>query len=93
MATQSADVERACKVHKLVHTRARNRMKHKLVTDLVFCYVNLRLMKKVRSNFNEKTVDAKDDLEDFLCSGLDQFEEEYGDKDKKQTAGQEEQHD
>ena len=31
MGTQSADVERCCKVHKLIHTKMRNRMKNENV--------------------------------------------------------------
>ena len=76
MATQSADVERACKVHKVVHTKSRNRLTHELVTDLVYCYVNLRLLKKVRPHFEGKPLDGEDNLEDYLGSALDRFEEE-----------------
>ena len=70
MATQSADVERTCKVHKLVHTKARNRLSNATVTQLVYCYVNLRLVKKMETEEKGKSFDADDDLEDFLYSSL-----------------------
>ena len=68
MATQSADVERCCKVHKIVHSKARNRLHNKTVTKLVFCCVNLRLIKAVKTGAD--TVDPHNDLEDFLASAL-----------------------
>ena len=69
LATQSADVERCCKVHKIVHTKARNRLRNSTVQMLVFCYVNLRLMKQVEGD--DVTLDSKNDLEDFLGSAID----------------------
>ena len=73
MATQSADVERCCKVHKIVHTKTRNRLKNKTVQMLVYCYVNLRLMNTVKSGINDP--DCKNDLEDFLASAIESVEE------------------
>ena len=67
MATQSAGVERCCKVHKIVHTKARNRLKNKNVQMLVYCYVNLRLIKKIEEG---NSLDPNNDLEDFLDSAL-----------------------
>ena len=46
MGTQSADVDRVCKAHKLLHTKARNRLANRNVNSLMYCYVNLRLLKK-----------------------------------------------
>lgn len=50
MSTQSADVERVCKAHKVVHTKVRNRLKNKTVYSLLYCYVNLRLLKKINED-------------------------------------------
>jgi hypothetical protein len=48
MSTQSADVERVCKAHKVVHTKVRNRLGNRTVHLLLYCYVNLRLVKKLQ---------------------------------------------
>jgi hypothetical protein len=50
ISTQSADVERVCKAHKVVHTKVRNRLNNKTVHELLYCYVNLRLMKKIQED-------------------------------------------
>ena len=68
MATQSADVERCCKVHKLVHTKMRNRLKNDNVRKLVYCYVNLRLIKSMQG------VQLDDDFVDFLAGAFDVVE-------------------
>jgi len=60
LAIQSADVERVCKAHKVVHTKARNRLRNKLVHTLLFTYVNLRLINKVKT-----------ELGDFLMQALE----------------------
>ena len=70
MATQSADVERVCKVHKLVHTKSRNRLKNKNVRLLLYCYVNLRLLKSLDLEHEDKKLDTEDDLEDFLYQAI-----------------------
>ena len=44
IAVQSADVERSCKAHGLIHTQVKNRLKNKL-----YLYVNLRLLKKMEA--------------------------------------------
>ena len=66
-------------------------------TLLIFCYVNLRLIKKVKNGIEGSAVDSKDDLEDFLGSALDPFDEEEQDNDNEQESGnhneQEEQED
>ena len=36
----------------------------------VYCYVNLRLVKKMETEEKGKSFDADDDLEDFLYSSL-----------------------
>jgi hAT family C-terminal dimerisation region len=46
MAVQSADVERVCKAHKVVHTKVRNRLGNRKVNELLYCYVNLRMIMK-----------------------------------------------
>jgi len=60
MSTQSADVERLCKAHKLIHTTMRNRLKNATVLQLIYCYINLRLLNNQdNSNTNMyTTVDA-----------------------------------
>ena len=84
MGTQSgADVERACKAHKLVHTKVRNRLLDEHVKMLLYCYINQRLFKK-----NKKTKDGKysfgsinGDGEDFLDQTiLQHLQDELGDE-------------
>ena len=60
MAVQSADVERVCKTHKLIHTKNRNRLKNISVHMLLYCYVNLRLLNK-----------CTDELGDFLTQCIE----------------------
>lgn len=43
---QSANVERAYKYHKLIHSKVRNSIQVKTVHMLLFCYMNLRQRKK-----------------------------------------------
>ena len=71
MMTQTADVERNCKVQKVVKTKDRNRLKNKNVKMLCYCYANLRLLKRLQNE-----IDPSDDLEDFLESALMLDEEE-----------------
>ena len=49
LAIQSADVERVCKAHKVIHTKVRNRHRSKLVHTYLFTYVNLRLIRKIKT--------------------------------------------
>jgi hypothetical protein len=69
MGTQSADVERCCKANKVIHTKVRNRLGEENVKMLVYCYINLRLLKQ-----NEKTgggsFDPTDDLEDLFVEAI-----------------------
>jgi len=65
MMTQTADVERNCKVQKVVKTKNRNRLKNKNVKMLCYCYANLRLLKRL-----QQELDSTDELEDFLESAL-----------------------
>ena len=44
LSVQSADVERICKAHKVIQTKARNKLKNLSVQMLLFTYVNLRLL-------------------------------------------------
>jgi hypothetical protein len=60
LAIQSADVERVCKAHKVIHNKARNRLLNKFVHMLLFTYVNLRLINKVKT-----------ELGDFLMQALE----------------------
>jgi hypothetical protein len=78
MTTQSADVERVCKVHKIVHTKVRNRLKNANVVKLLYCYVNLRLLKSLEVDHAVRT--DNDVLEDFLSQALlDDVDEEEAD--------------
>ncbi len=70
LSTQSADVERVCKVHKLVHTKSRNRLKNSNVYKLLYCYVNLRLLKSLDLDHADQTLDREDVLEDFLDQAI-----------------------
>jgi len=92
MSTQSADVERLCKAHKLIHTTMRNRLKNKTVIDLIYCYVNMRLLNKLgrgsqdafkdaatrlkHNNKNESNYVVYDDEEETDASALDSFLEQ-----------------
>mmetsp|Transcript_27598 Transcript_27598/g.68206 ORF Transcript_27598/g.68206 Transcript_27598/m.68206 type:complete len:167 (-) Transcript_27598:142-642(-) len=60
MAVQSADVERVCKAHKIIHTKARNRLYTTTVHMLLYTYVNLRLLNK-----------CTEELGDFLTQSLE----------------------
>lgn len=71
LAVQSANVERVCKAHGVIHTKARNCLTNLSVIMLLFCYVNLRLLRKKKSEENKTT-------EDFLLSALN--DELNGDK-------------
>ena len=53
LAAQSANVERVCKAHGVVHSKVRNRLKHESVLMLLFCYVNLRLLRKDNTKIAE----------------------------------------
>jgi len=62
MSTQSADVERLCKAQKVIHTTVRDRLKNATVLKLVYCYINLHLLKS-----NEcKSNDPDDSMVNFL---------------------------
>ncbi len=61
MGVQTADVERCCKVHKVIKTKAHNRQLINTVKMLMYCYVNLRLLKK-----HDKTLDEGAGLDEFL---------------------------
>jgi hypothetical protein len=65
MSVQSADVERVCKVHKLIHTKARNRLYTTTVHRLLFTYINLRLLNQ-----------CTDELGDFLSAALSSCHDE-----------------
>jgi hypothetical protein len=61
LAVQSANVERVCKAHGVIHTKARNRLVNKSVQRLLFCYVNLRLLGKETSTVAKFLHSAIDD--------------------------------
>jgi hypothetical protein len=72
MSTESVDVERVCKAHKVVHTKVRNRLNNKTHHELLYCYVNLRLIKKIQDEKDKKAtpVDANGQWEDFFEAAL-----------------------
>jgi hypothetical protein len=53
VAIQSADVERSCKAHKVIHTKARNRLYTKTVQMLLYTYINLRLLNKCTTEIGD----------------------------------------
>jgi hypothetical protein len=67
MATQTGDVERVCKAHKIIHSKVRNRLKNDSVQKLLYCYINLRLIKKLEQGGKFDTANI---LEDFLSQGI-----------------------
>ena len=65
VAVQSADVERVCKAHKVIHTTARNRLYTKTVQLLLYTYINLRLLNKYTA-----------EMGDFLAESLSNCNDE-----------------
>jgi hypothetical protein len=82
LAVQSADVERSCKVHKIIHTKSRNRLQNKTVRNLIFDYVNLRLLSRVK---NEEEAKASMAVSDFLSNAFDDNAEEDNTSDDEVT--------
>jgi hypothetical protein len=81
MSTQSADVERVCKAHKVVHTKVRNKLKNETVHQLLYCYVNLRLIKKIQDEKEQIAASTRIDPDGrwgdfFEAALLDQLEDE-----------------
>jgi hypothetical protein len=67
MATKTGDVERVCKANKIIHSKVRNRLKNNTVQKLLYCYINLQLLKKLEQG---DTFDTDNILEDFLSQGI-----------------------
>ena len=65
MSVQSADVERICKVNKIIHTKTRNRLVHDRTQKLLYCFINTRLLHKSNNRESEflLSVDSDDDIE------------------------------
>ena len=65
LSIESADVERVCKANGLIHSKSRNRLRHSNVQKLLFCYVNLRLIKsqygKDEDFLDQSSLDVPDD--------------------------------
>ena len=74
MSTQSADVKRVCKAHKVVHTKVRNRLNKKPVHQLICCYVNFRLIRKIEDEKDKRASSRVDTdvghCEDFFEAAL-----------------------
>jgi hypothetical protein len=69
ISTQSADVERCCKVNKLLHTKERNRLKNQNVVRLISCYVNLRLLNRMKEESGGES-EPTESLECFLSDTI-----------------------
>ena len=69
VAIQSADVERSCKAHKIIHTKARSRLYTKTVQQLLFAYINLRLLNKCTEmgDFLMQSLSACDDEQELAA--------------------------
>ena len=81
VAVQSADVERTCKAHKIIHTKARNRLYTTTVSLLLSTYINLRLLNKCTKDMGDfltQTLSACDDTEE-LPAGEDHANNEQND--------------
>ena len=66
MSTQSADVECLCKAHKLIHTSMRNWLKNTTVLQLIYCYINLRLLNEQDNHGDQCDSNADDQVALFL---------------------------
>ena len=64
ISVQSADVERMCKAHSLIHTKTRNRLQHKRVKKLLYCYINLRFIENSKPETDEFLLSVDDEEED-----------------------------
>ena len=74
MSTRSADVERVCKARKVVvHTKVLVRLNNKPVYQLIHCYVNLRLIRKIEDKKDKRAssrADTDGRWEDFFEAAL-----------------------
>jgi hypothetical protein len=65
---------------KVVHTKVRNRLNNKTVHQLLYCYVNLRLIKKIQDEKDQiasTRVNTDNGWEDFFEAALlDNIEDE-----------------
>lgn len=59
VAIQSVDVERVCKAYKIIHTKIRSRLRSVVVQQLLFTYINLRLLNK-----------CNQPMDDFLTAAI-----------------------
>ena len=73
MATRCADVERVCQVQKFMNSKVCDRLKNGNVKQLMYCYINLRLLKNIGDERDTQNV-----VEDFLCDAI--LEEEVDEK-------------
>ena len=63
LSAQNASIERICKAHSVIHTKARNRLNPNLQDKLIYLYVNGRLKNEY---FDEEEFDVFD--EDVLLN-------------------------
>ena len=81
---QSANVERVCKAHGVIHTKSRNRLTNQSVHNLLFCYVNLRLLRKestLVAKFLLSAIEDELDDDDELVEGEDDNNDDDDDHD------------
>ena len=69
LSVQNASIERICKGHSLVHTKVRNRLASPTQQKLVYIYINERLM------------DIKSPIAEFVVSSIDYRETDDDDND------------
>ena len=61
LSVQSADVERMCKAHSIIHTKTCNRLQHVRVNKLLYCYINLHFIEKCNSDPDDFFLSVDDD--------------------------------
>lgn len=78
VVVKSADVERSCKAHKIIHIKARNRLFTKTVQLLLFVYMNMRLLYECTvemGDFLMQSPSACDDEKELAASELETSDE------------------
>ena len=70
VSVQSADVERMCKAHNIIHTKNRNRLQHERVKKLLYCYINMRITDGDISDPYDFLITVQDDDDDDDCDNM-----------------------
>jgi len=74
MSTQSADVECLCKAHKLIHTTMCNHLKNATVLQLIYCYINLRLLNNQDNSNTNMYTTVDDPVAVFLEQAISEYQ-------------------